>query len=231
MSARPRLPDTVQVFERGWLSANNVVLFDGGEATLVDSGYVSHAAQTVALVRAALDGRRLGRLINTHSHSDHIGGNAYDCQDAGGVMIHRYGPHIFHTSSDQVVSYLSQFTEWRDYEHRVLAHVDGQQVKSCTVFALDVQGAQVTTIEGMANKDGSLGRIQQAFQDHHGLQCGFCTPGMLMRAYRFLQENPNPSEDEIRHGMAGNLCRCTGYQNIVKAVQYAAKKLQEPVAA
>lgn len=76
MSAPPRLPDTLQVFERGWLSANNVLLFDGGEATLVDSGYVTHAGQTVALVRAALDGRRLGRLINTHSHSDHIGGNA-----------------------------------------------------------------------------------------------------------------------------------------------------------
>jgi len=88
----------------------------------------------------------------------------------------------------------------------------------------------VLTVEGLANK-GVLHAVQEGFYKEHGLQCGFCTPGMLMRAYRFLHENPNPSEDEIRHGMSGNLCRCTGYQNIIKAVQYAAKKLQEPVAA
>ena len=97
-------------------------------------------------------------------------------------------------------------------------HVDGAQVKSCTVFALDVAGAQVTTIEGMANTDGSLGRIQQAFQDHHGLQCGFCTPGMVMATASLLAVNPKPTEAEVRHHLEGNICRCTGYHNIVKAV-------------
>jgi carbon-monoxide dehydrogenase small subunit len=97
-------------------------------------------------------------------------------------------------------------------------HVDGQQVKGCTVFALDVDGADIRTIEGMANKDGSLSVIQQAFQDHHGLQCGFCTPGMVMAAASLLAVNPKPTEAEIRHHLEGNLCRCTGYHNIVKAV-------------
>jgi carbon-monoxide dehydrogenase small subunit len=96
--------------------------------------------------------------------------------------------------------------------------VDGQQVKGCTVFALDVDGADIRTIEGMANKDGSLSVIQQAFQDHHGLQCGFCTPGMVMAAASLLAVNPKPTEAEIRHHLEGNLCRCTGYHNIVKAV-------------
>ncbi|MCW1920648.1 (2Fe-2S)-binding protein [Rhodobacter sp. KR11] len=100
-------------------------------------------------------------------------------------------------------------------------HVDGAQVKSCTVFALDVQGSSVTTIEGMANTDGSLGRIQQAFQDHHGLQCGFCTPGMVMASAALLAVNPTPTEAEVRHHLEGNICRCTGYHNIVKAVMAA----------
>ena len=100
-------------------------------------------------------------------------------------------------------------------------HVDGKQVKSCTVFAQDVAGATVTTIEGMANADGSLGVIQQAFQDHHGLQCGFCTPGMVMSAAALLAENPKPTEHEVRHHLEGNICRCTGYHNIVKAVMAA----------
>jgi carbon-monoxide dehydrogenase small subunit len=100
-------------------------------------------------------------------------------------------------------------------------HVDGAQVKSCTVFALDVQGSAVTTIEGMANTDGSLGRIQQAFQDHHGLQCGFCTPGMVMASAALLAVNPTPTEAEVRHHLEGNICRCTGYHNIVKAVMAA----------
>jgi carbon-monoxide dehydrogenase small subunit len=100
-------------------------------------------------------------------------------------------------------------------------HVDGQQVKSCTVFALDLDGADVRTIEGMAAKDGSLSVIQQAFQDHHGLQCGFCTPGMVMAAASLLAVNPKPTEAEIRHHLEGNLCRCTGYHNIVKAVMAA----------
>ena len=102
-----------------------------------------------------------------------------------------------------------------------VVHVNGQAVKSCTVFAQDVAGAVVRTIEGMANADGSLGVIQQAFQDHHGLQCGFCTPGMVMSAAALLAENPKPSEHEIRHYLDGNICRCTGYHNIVKAVMAA----------
>ncbi|MCB1344330.1 MAG: (2Fe-2S)-binding protein [Rhodobacter sp.] len=99
-----------------------------------------------------------------------------------------------------------------------VVHVDGLAMKSCTVLVQDVDGASVTTIEGMANADGTLGRVQQAFQDHHGLQCGFCTPGMVMSAAALLAENPKPTEAEIRHHLEGNICRCTGYHNIVKAV-------------
>ena len=102
-----------------------------------------------------------------------------------------------------------------------VVHVDGKPVKSCTVFAQDVAGGTVTTIEGMANADGSLGVIQQAFQDHHGLQCGFCTPGMVMSAAALLADNPRPSEHDVRHHLEGNICRCTGYHNIVKAVMAA----------
>ncbi|MBN8189483.1 MAG: (2Fe-2S)-binding protein [Salipiger thiooxidans] len=100
-------------------------------------------------------------------------------------------------------------------------HVDGKSVKACTMFAAEAQGAAVTTIEGMANADGSLSVIQQAFQDHHGLQCGFCTPGMVMTAAALLKENPTPSEHEIRDYLEGNICRCTGYHNIVKAIMAA----------
>lgn len=103
--------------------------------------------------------------------------------------------------------------------------INGESVKSCTVLAVQVNGAEVISVEGLA-EDGELHAIQESFMEEHGLQCGFCTPGMLTRAYRFLQENPNPTEDEIRHGMSGNLCRCTGYQNIIKAIQSAATKLQ-----
>lgn len=99
-----------------------------------------------------------------------------------------------------------------------VVHVDGKPVKSCTVFALDVAGSSVKTIEGMANPDGSLGTLQQAFQDHHGLQCGFCTPGMVMSSAALLAENPKPTEADVRHYLEGNICRCTGYHNIVKAV-------------
>jgi len=99
-----------------------------------------------------------------------------------------------------------------------VVHVDGKPVKSCTVFAMDVAGSQVKTIEGMANADGSLSVLQQAFQDHHGLQCGFCTPGMVMSSAALLAENPQPTEAEVRHYLEGNICRCTGYHNIVKAV-------------
>ena len=100
-------------------------------------------------------------------------------------------------------------------------HLDGQSVKSCTLLAVQADGAEVTTIEGLAT-NGALHPMQASFQEHHGLQCGYCTPGMIMAAVGFLEENPHPSEEEIRHGLEGNLCRCTGYQNIVKAVQHAA---------
>jgi carbon-monoxide dehydrogenase small subunit len=103
--------------------------------------------------------------------------------------------------------------------------LDGKSVKACTVFAVQANGADIRTIEGMAGADGTLHALQEGFREMHGLQCGFCTPGMIMRAYRLLQENPSPSEEEIRFGISGNLCRCTGYQNIVKAIQYAAAKL------
>ena len=102
-----------------------------------------------------------------------------------------------------------------------VVHVDGKAVKSCSVFAQDVEGADVKTIEGMANADGSLSTIQQAFQDNHGLQCGFCTPGMVMSSAALLAENPSPTEAEVRHYLEGNICRCTGYHNIVKAVMAA----------
>lgn len=104
-----------------------------------------------------------------------------------------------------------------------VVHVNGKAVKACTMLADEADGAEVKTIEGMANADGSLGTIQQAFQDNHGLQCGFCTPGMVMSAAALLKENANPSEQEIREYLEGNICRCTGYHNIVKAIQAAAE--------
>ena len=100
-------------------------------------------------------------------------------------------------------------------------HLDGESVKSCTVLAVQADGAEVTTIEGLA-PEGGLHPLQDAFWEKHGLQCGFCTPGMIMAAADLLERNPDPSDEEIRHGLEGNLCRCTGYHNIVKAVQYAA---------
>ncbi|MCX8954429.1 (2Fe-2S)-binding protein, partial [Ruegeria sp. NA] len=102
-----------------------------------------------------------------------------------------------------------------------VVHVNGQAVKSCNMLAVEADGADVGTIEGQANADGSLNVIQQAFQDHHGLQCGFCTPGMVMSAAALLKDNPRPSEAEIRKYLEGNLCRCTGYHNIVKAIMAA----------
>ncbi|KXU82189.1 carbon monoxide dehydrogenase [Paraburkholderia monticola] len=102
---------------------------------------------------------------------------------------------------------------------------NGMSVKSCTLLTVQAEGAEVQTVEGLA-QGGELHALQEGFMQEHGLQCGFCTPGMLMRAYRLLHENPSPSDEEIRYWMAGNLCRCTGYQNIVKAVQYAARKLR-----
>ena len=104
--------------------------------------------------------------------------------------------------------------------------VDGAAVKSCTVLAVQADGSEVTTIEGLA-QDGELHPVQEGFWEEHGLQCGFCTPGIIMTLHQVLDEQPDPSEDEIRHSLAGNICRCTGYQNIVKAAQFAAQRMQE----
>ncbi len=101
--------------------------------------------------------------------------------------------------------------------------VDGRSVKSCTLFAVQANGSTVTTIEGLA-KEGQLHALQEGFWEEHGLQCGFCTPGMIMSAVNLLADNPSPSEDEIRHGLGGNFCRCTGYQHIVNAIQHAASR-------
>ncbi len=108
--------------------------------------------------------------------------------------------------------------------------LNGKSVKSCTVFAAQADGGEVLTVEGLA-QNGQLHPLQEGFTQEHGLQCGFCTPGMLVRAYRLLKENPDPSDAEIRSGISGNLCRCTGYQNIVKAVRYAADKINQGEAA
>ena len=127
----------------------------------------------------------------------------------------------------------------RDYLHLTGTHIgcdtsqcgactiimDGRAVKSCTVFAVQANGAEIVTIEGLA-KDGQLHPIQEGFWEEHGLQCGFCTPGMIMASYDLLQRNPNPDEHEIRHALHGNICRCTGYQHIVMSIQYAANKMQ-----
>ncbi len=103
-------------------------------------------------------------------------------------------------------------------------HLDGNAVKSCTVLAVQADGSEITTIEGMA-KNGQMHPIQEAFKENHGLQCGFCTPGMVMTAADILKNNSNPTEEEIRHGLEGNFCRCTGYHNIVKSIQHAAEKM------
>ena len=110
-------------------------------------------------------------------------------------------------------------------------HVNGVAVKSCTMFAAEANGANVATIEGQANADGSLNLIQQAFQDHHGLQCGFCTPGMVMATAELLKNNPKPNEADVRHHLDGNICRCTGYHSIVKAVLAASGQDVDAIAA
>ena len=112
-----------------------------------------------------------------------------------------------------------------------LVHVNGEAVKSCTMLALEADGAEVATIEGEASDDGTLSVVQQAFQDHHGLQCGFCTPGMVMSATALLKENPKPTEAEIREYLEGNICRCTCYHNIVKAILAASGQEVPAVAA
>lgn len=112
-----------------------------------------------------------------------------------------------------------------------VVHVNGEAVKSCTMFAAEADGADVGTIEGQSNGDGSLNVIQQAFQDHHGLQCGFCTPGMVMSASALLKDNPQPTETEVREYLEGNICRCTGYHNIVKAIMAASGQDVSAIAA
>ena len=107
--------------------------------------------------------------------------------------------------------------------------MDGRSIKTCTVYTVQANGKSLTTIEGMET-EGKLHPLQEGFHEEHGLQCGFCTPGMIMRAAELLDRNPNPSEEEIRMGISGNLCRCTGYVNIIKAVQYAAEKIQKEAA-
>jgi carbon-monoxide dehydrogenase small subunit len=112
-----------------------------------------------------------------------------------------------------------------------VVHVDGKSVKSCTVFAADIDGASVRTIEGIAAPDGTLSAVQEAFRTHHGLQCGFCTPGMVMSATALLSEMPKPTETQIRHYLEGNICRCTGYHNIVKAILAASGQDVSQIAA
>jgi len=112
-----------------------------------------------------------------------------------------------------------------------VVHVDGKAVKACTIFAAEAEGAEVTTVEGLGAPDGTMHPIQQAFQDHHGLQCGFCTPGIVMSAAALLEENPTPTEAEIRDYLEGNICRCTGYHNIVKAIMAASGQDVSRVAA
>ena len=104
--------------------------------------------------------------------------------------------------------------------------LNGRSVKSCTLLAVEADGSEILTVEGLS-KDGKLHPIQEAFWDNHGLQCGYCTPGMIMEAYWLLKENPNPTEEEIREGISGNLCRCTGYQNIIKAIKDASLRLSQ----
>ena len=108
-------------------------------------------------------------------------------------------------------------------------HLDGEAIKSCMMLAVQADGKEITTIEGIA-KNGRLHAVQEAFREHHGLQCGYCTSGMIMNAVEFLQVNPDPSEEQIRHALIGNICRCTGYQNIVKAVSAAAAELRKSTA-
>ncbi|MDT8328225.1 MAG: (2Fe-2S)-binding protein [Roseovarius sp.] len=112
-----------------------------------------------------------------------------------------------------------------------VVHVDGKAVKACTMFAAEAEGAEVLTIESMAAPDGTLNTLQQAFQDHHGLQCGFCTPGMVMSAAALLKDNPKPTEAEVRDYLEGNICRCTGYHNIVKAILAASGQDVSAIAA
>ncbi len=156
-------------------------------------------------------------MANKHTVSFKLNGNDVDVVvEPGELLIHTLRERLAHTGPHIgcETSHCGACT----------VDLDGASVKSCTVLTVQCQDADVLTIEGL-EQDGELHALQEGFTEKHGLQCGYCTPGMITRAYRLLQENPNPSEEDIRYWMAGNLCRCTGYQNIVKAVQYAAEKL------
>ena len=156
-------------------------------------------------------------MSNTHKISYQLNGKAVDVTvPARELLIHTLRERLAHTGPHIgcETSHCGACT----------VDVDGMSVKACTMLAVQCDGADVLTDEGLEH-GGVMHAIQQAFHEEHGLQCGYCTPGMLVRAYRLLNEKPNPSEQQIRYGLAGNLCRCTGYQNIVKAVQSAAKKL------
>ena len=156
-------------------------------------------------------------MANKHTVSFKLNGNAVDVVvEPRELLIHTLRERLAHTGPHIgcETSHCGACT----------VDLDGASVKSCTVLTVQCQDAEVLTIEGI-EQDGKLHALQEGFTEMHGLQCGYCTPGMITRAYRLLQENPNPSEEDIRYWMAGNLCRCTGYQNIVKAVQYAAEKM------
>ena len=156
-------------------------------------------------------------MANKHTVSFKLNGNEVDVVvEPRELLIHTLRERLAHTGAHIgcETSHCGACT----------VDLDGASVKSCTVLTVQCQDADVLTIEGL-EQNGELHALQEGFTEKHGLQCGYCTPGMITRAYRLLQENPNPSEEDIRYWMAGNLCRCTGYQNIVKAVQYAAEKL------
>ena len=162
-------------------------------------------------------------MSNTHTISFRLNGKPVDVTvPARELLIHTLRERLAHTGPHIgcETSHCGACT----------VDVDGMSVKACTMLAVQCDGADVLTVEGL-EQGGALHAIQQAFHEEHGLQCGYCTPGMLVRAYRLLKENPNPSEQQIRYGLAGNLCRCTGYQNIVKAVQAAAARLAAPATA
>ena len=163
-------------------------------------------------------------MAHTHKLSFTLNGNAVSTEvPARELLIHTLREKLGHTGPHIgcETSHCGACT----------VDLDGKSVKSCTLLTVQCEGASMLTIEGF-EQGGVLHALQEGFHQEHGLQCGYCTPGMITRAYRLLHENPNPSEAEIRAGLAGNLCRCTGYQNIVKAVQAAAKKLAAaPVAA
>ena len=156
-------------------------------------------------------------MANKHTVSFKLNGNDVDVVvEARELLIHTLRERLAHTGP-----HIGCETT---HCGACTVDLDGASVKSCTILTVQCQDADVLTIEGF-EQDGELHALQEGFTQEHGLQCGYCTPGMITRAYRLLKENPNPSEEDIRYWMAGNLCRCTGYQNIVKAVQFAAEKL------